>query len=138
MKALLTPIIQQELAATLTRERARVTETLRSLAEAERALSESQAQEGSAIGSPADVASDLADQELDAGLSEAASLRLAAVDAALRRLADGRYGSCERCDNAIGADRLQALPWTATCIDCASRPMTPTTGARATPARDGR
>lgn len=34
--------------------------------------------------------------------------------------ADG-YGRCERCGEAIGADRLEARPTARTCISCASR-----------------
>lgn len=46
---------------------------------------------------------------------------LAAIEAALRRLADGTYGSCERCGEPIGADRLAARPAALTCIRCAAR-----------------
>src|SRR6516162_867226 len=45
-----------------------------------------------------------------AALLEAAREQVAAVDAALRRLAEGRYGVCERCGQPIGAGRLAARP----------------------------
>lgn len=48
--------------------------------------------------------------------------QLARVDLALRRLAEGGYGRCERCGKPIGAGRLAARPVAATCIDCAGRP----------------
>ncbi len=54
-----------------------------------------------------------------AALLEAARERVAAVDAALRRLAEGRYGACERCGRPIGAERLAARPTALTCIRCA-------------------
>jgi RNA polymerase-binding transcription factor DksA len=41
------------------------------------------------------------------------------IRAALRMLADGRYGRCESCGSSIGASRLRALPAATTCIECA-------------------
>jgi DnaK suppressor protein len=46
---------------------------------------------------------------------------LAQIDAALLRLAEGSYGTCENCGQPIGAARLAARPVTTTCIDCASQ-----------------
>ena len=47
--------------------------------------------------------------------------QLAQIDAAMRRLADGSYGRCERCGQPIGAARLAARPVATMCIRCASR-----------------
>lgn len=46
--------------------------------------------------------------------------RLAAIDAALRKLYrdPGTFGQCERCGGQIGFARLEALPHTAFCISC--------------------
>jgi RNA polymerase-binding transcription factor DksA len=53
---------------------------------------------------------------LDAGsLAELEELR-----AALARLAAGTYGVCTQCGDPIDAKRLEALPYAATCIECAS------------------
>ena len=41
---------------------------------------------------------------------------LADAERALRKLDDGTYGTCERCGNPIGEDRLEAIPWTRLCI----------------------
>jgi DnaK suppressor protein len=46
--------------------------------------------------------------------------RLADLDAALQRVADGGYETCVRCGGPIGADRLRALPTTHLCVDCAA------------------
>src|SRR5579863_3213333 len=54
-----------------------------------------------------------------AALLEQAREQLAAADAALGRLAAGRYGVCERCGQPIGDDRLAARPATRTCVRCA-------------------
>ena len=47
--------------------------------------------------------------------------RLADLDVAARRLADGTYGRCERCGQPIPAERLDARPTATTCIACASK-----------------
>ena len=53
-------------------------------------------------------------------LMDQARRRLREVDAAERRLGDGRYGWCEGCGAAVAPGRLQARPTARTCIDCAS------------------
>jgi RNA polymerase-binding protein DksA len=56
-----------------------------------------------------------------AALLDQARQHLAQIDAAMLRLADGSYGTCENCGRPIGAARLAARPVAATCIDCAAR-----------------
>ena len=56
-----------------------------------------------------------------AALAAQAREHLAQIDAALRRLADGSYGRCERCGQDIGSARLAARPVATTCMSCASR-----------------
>lgn len=43
----------------------------------------------------------------------------AAVEAALIRVAEGTYGVCEVCGRHIAPERLEAIPWAATCVACA-------------------
>jgi DnaK suppressor protein len=40
------------------------------------------------------------------------------VRSALERLRQGSFGECAHCGAAIGAKRLEALPWTPHCIEC--------------------
>jgi DnaK suppressor protein len=54
-----------------------------------------------------------------AALLQAAREQVTAIDAALQRLAAGRYGVCERCGRPIGEGRLAARPAAPTCIQCA-------------------
>jgi len=54
-----------------------------------------------------------------AALLTAAEARLAELDAAAARARAGTYGICESCGAAIPAARLEVLPTTATCVDCA-------------------
>jgi DnaK suppressor protein len=52
---------------------------------------------------------------------ERRALQLREIDAALRRIDDGSYGDCERCEEPINPRRLDADPTARLCIDCASR-----------------
>ena len=51
-------------------------------------------------------------------LSESERRELAEIDAALERIADGTYGSCEECGGPIGRQRLRAIPEARRCIAC--------------------
>jgi DnaK suppressor protein len=41
-----------------------------------------------------------------------------AVDAALTRCSEGAYGTCTACGRTMPAERLDAIPWAATCVAC--------------------
>jgi DnaK suppressor protein len=56
-----------------------------------------------------------------AALLEQARENLAAIDAALEAVRAGRYGTCARCGQPVGDDRLAARPAALTCIRCAAR-----------------
>ena len=45
---------------------------------------------------------------------------LNAVNDSLRRLQNNTYGICTKCGKQISERRLEALPFTDRCIDCAS------------------
>jgi DnaK suppressor protein len=47
--------------------------------------------------------------------------QLTLVRLALERLEDGTFGECLHCGNVIGEKRLEALPWTPYCIECAEK-----------------
>lgn len=66
----------------------------------------------------ADLASDSYDKDLANSLGEAERLRLAAVEAALGRVEEGRYGLCEACGEAIPLPRLKVLPFAKLCVQC--------------------
>jgi len=46
------------------------------------------------------------------------STLLRQVNAALRRVRDGSFGTCIDCESAIGPKRLAAVPWASRCIRC--------------------
>ena len=54
-----------------------------------------------------------------AALADAAREDLAEIQAALARLADGSYGTCQACSARISAERLAARPAARTCVGCA-------------------
>jgi RNA polymerase-binding transcription factor DksA len=51
-------------------------------------------------------------------LVAAAQRHLTEIDAACDRLAQGRYGVCERCGEPIAPARLQARPVARACVAC--------------------
>jgi RNA polymerase-binding transcription factor DksA len=56
-----------------------------------------------------------------AALADAARADLAEIGAALGRLADGSYGTCEACGASISQERLAARPAARTCVGCQPR-----------------
>jgi DnaK suppressor protein len=42
-----------------------------------------------------------------------------AIDRALARMELGKYGTCLFCGETISSERLQAIPWAESCIQCA-------------------
>ena len=66
----------------------------------------------------ADTATETYDRELDYTLEENSEHVLADIDAALKRIEDGTYGTCTNCGKPIPEERLEARPWATLCIDC--------------------
>lgn len=76
----------------------------------------------------ADFAEQVTQRENDdvlGAISHSARAELEQVEAALRRLAQGRYTTCSVCGGEIEAERLGAVPYTDKCRACAegARPM---------------
>jgi DnaK suppressor protein len=72
-------------------------------------------------GSQAAAASQVFEQQRDLALRERSRVELGRVDAALRAIDAGTYGTCPTCGNPIDPERLEAIPWAPTCIDCARK-----------------
>ncbi len=72
-------------------------------------------------GSQAAAASQVFEQQRDLALRDRSRTELHRVEVALRAIDNGTYGTCESCGNAIAPERLEAIPWVATCIDCARK-----------------
>ena len=69
----------------------------------------------------ADVGTENYDQEFTLGLIENEQETLEQINDALVRINRGTFGRCEECDAPIAKPRLQALPYTRFCIECARR-----------------
>ena len=69
----------------------------------------------------ADVGTENYDQEFTLSLIENEQSTLEQVLTALGRIEAGTYGRCEECQEAIAKPRLQALPYTRHCIQCARK-----------------
>lgn len=48
------------------------------------------------------------------------ALQLKRIDSALKRLDDGDYGTCVRCEEPIAPKRLDHDPAVTLCVDCAA------------------
>ena len=40
------------------------------------------------------------------------------INEALRRVENGNFGECERCEESISEGRIEAFPFTTLCIEC--------------------
>ena len=61
------------------------------------------------------------DQELTLSLLGSEKDALDQIDGALKRIEDGSFGQCEECGMKIPKPRLEAIPYAALCVQCASQ-----------------
>jgi DnaK suppressor protein len=59
--------------------------------------------------------------ELNLARRDRVESRIAELEHALERLEEGSYGICESCGKPIDLERLEALPQTELCIECARK-----------------
>ena len=64
------------------------------------------------------TAADLPRLQVAVAVGTAAAAALADVEAALHRIDEGSYGTCEHCDVAIPLERLEILPMVRLCMRC--------------------
>ena len=69
-------------------------------------------------GDSADLAFDASGEEVSSQLAELESRELMQIERSLDRLKQGSYGVCELCQKKIPVSRLNALPFSTTCIHC--------------------
>jgi RNA polymerase-binding protein DksA len=69
----------------------------------------------------ADLGSDNFEQEFTLSLLENEEQRLQEIGAALERISQGKFGVCEGCDKPIPKARLDAIPFTRFCVECARK-----------------
>ncbi len=59
------------------------------------------------------------DDEVLEGIGQAGLNEIRGIDAALKRIEDGTYGTCASCGEGISEDRLRAIPYAVKCRNCA-------------------
>lgn len=69
----------------------------------------------------AELGTDNFDQELTLSLLGSDKDALDQIDGALKRIEEGSFGQCEECGMKIPEPRLEAIPYAALCVQCASQ-----------------
>jgi len=67
-----------------------------------------------------DRASEKENEEVLERLNATERIEIEQIRAALVRIREGTYTECSICGDPIALGRLEALPYTNSCIDCAS------------------
>jgi RNA polymerase-binding protein DksA len=115
-----TSIDTQRFRDALLDERRRVEHALATLRDEHRGSLDEEVEEIAATSDNhlAETATATLGREIDYTLGENSGQVLAAIDAALKRIDEGTYGTCVSCGDQIRYERLEATPWAALCIDC--------------------
>jgi len=69
----------------------------------------------------ADLSGRQFEEDVQLGLVANEELLFAQADAALTRIEEGTFGSCENCQCEIGMERLDAVPYGRLCAACAAQ-----------------
>jgi RNA polymerase-binding protein DksA len=67
-----------------------------------------------------DAATEAEDDQMLETLGARQQAELARIDAALGRIEEGTYGECVKCGEPIAPKRLELLPETPLCANCAA------------------
>lgn len=67
---------------------------------------------------PSDIATEVYERSRDVAIHDRYMHRIDAIDSALQRWEDGKYGVCEHCGKEIPLERLEVLPYTTVCTEC--------------------
>jgi RNA polymerase-binding protein DksA len=115
----MTQIDTEHFRSKLLEERRRVLEAIDYLHEENPGSIEDETEEviGSVDNHLAETATVTLDREIDYTLEDNALHVLRAIDTALKRIDEGRYGTCDRCGRPIEPERLEMLPYAMLCID---------------------
>ena len=73
---------------------------------------------GEPRGDPVDMAADEASATVQIRLKQTDSKLMQAIEDALMRIRQERFGICEECGQAITKARLEAVPWARHCKEC--------------------
>ena len=76
---------------------------------------------GEPRGDPVDIAASETYSAMQIRLKETDGKLLRAIEDALTRIRQERFGTCEECGQPISRARLEVVPWTRRCKDCKER-----------------
>jgi len=76
---------------------------------------------GELRGDPADMATSETDAATQIRLHQTDGKLLRAIEDALTRIRQEKFGICEECGQPISKARLAAVPWARRCRDCKER-----------------
>lgn len=76
---------------------------------------------GESHGDPVDLAASEASAAIQMRRKQRDSKLLRAIEDALTRFRQGKFGVCEECRQPISKARLEAVPWARYCKDCKER-----------------
>ncbi|WP_460275871.1 TraR/DksA family transcriptional regulator [Celeribacter sp. ULVN23_4] len=68
-----------------------------------------------------DLATERESDEVLEGMGASGKAEIAMINTALERIEDGEYGYCAVCGEEISEQRLDVLPYTPMCRDCAAK-----------------
>jgi len=83
-----------------------------------KSLADSISAGGEPHGDPVDVAAGETSASVQIRLRETDSKLLRAIEDALTRIRQERFGTCEECGHPLSKARLEAVPWARYCRDC--------------------
>lgn len=68
-----------------------------------------------------EMATEREGDEVLEGMGASGKAEISMINAALERIDDGEYGFCARCGGEISEKRLDVLPYTPVCRECAAK-----------------
>ena len=86
-----------------------------------KSLSDSIPTAGELRGDPVDMAANETYAATQVRLHQTDGKLLRAIEDALTRIRNEKFGLCEECGEPISNARLEAVPWTRWCRDCKAR-----------------
>lgn len=108
-----------ELRQALERRRGEVQIEIDQMSDEMRTIGQAQDEESGALGNHlADDGSNVMEAERLTTMTGDMGEMLSQIDAALVRMDEGTYGTCQRCGKAINPERLEAAPYVAYDIEC--------------------
>jgi DnaK suppressor protein len=76
------------------------------------------ANDANTVNDSIDIATSTVAQNILSAMNSNNQQRMLSIEAALRRIEEGTFGTCVMCGKQIIASRLESVPWATKCISC--------------------